>query len=69
MEARFESKGSVLEAEVIQVIRTKSVAGEGTKDNPSRAEVRYWGFDGQLLALSLSDVDFFVSFSSLDLRK
>ncbi len=37
-------------AEVIQVIRTKSLLGEGTKENPVRYIYQYWDFEGNLLA-------------------
>lgn len=37
-------------AEVIQVIRTKSILGEGTKEDPVRYIYQYWDFEGNLLA-------------------
>lgn len=37
-------------AEVIQVIRTKSTLGEGTKEDPARYIYQYWDFEGNLLA-------------------
>jgi len=37
-------------AEVIQVIRTESLKGSGTPEDPFRIVVQYWSFDGKLLA-------------------
>lgn len=37
-------------AEVIQVIRTQSLLGEGTKEDPVRYVYQYWDFKGNLLA-------------------
>lgn len=37
-------------AEVIQVIRTKSLRGEGTQQDLCRIVTQYWDFDGNLLA-------------------
>lgn len=37
-------------AEVIQVIRTKSLRGEGTQQDLCRIVTQYWDFDGTLLA-------------------
>lgn len=41
---KFES------AEVIEVIRTVHVYGNGTPEDPMRAEARYWTLEGDLLA-------------------
>lgn len=69
MEEKFTSKGSTLKAVLMQVIKTTSVVGDGTDQNPNRYETRYWSLEGQLLALSIEDVEFLTSLSSLDLRK
>lgn len=37
-------------AEVMQVIRTKSLLGEGTEKDPVRYIYQYWDFEGNLLA-------------------
>lgn len=37
-------------AEVIQVIRTKENVGDGTEKDPARIVIRYWDFEGNLLA-------------------
>jgi len=37
-------------AEVIQVIRTKENIGDGTVKDPVRIVIRYWDFEGNLLA-------------------
>lgn len=37
-------------AEVIQVIRTKSLRGEGMQQDLCRIVTQYWDFDGNLLA-------------------
>jgi len=37
-------------AKVIQVIVTKSLRGNGTKDDMCRFTTRYWSFNGELLA-------------------
>ncbi len=37
-------------AEVIQVIKTISLLGDGTKEDPVRYTYQYWDFKGNLLA-------------------
>lgn len=37
-------------AQVIEVIRTKSLIGAGTEEDPVRVITQYWSFDGKLLA-------------------
>ena len=37
-------------AQVIQVIKTESLRGEGTEKEPCRIVKQYWSFDGELLA-------------------
>ncbi len=37
-------------AEVIQVIKTISLLGLGTKEDPVRYTYQYWDFEGNLLA-------------------
>lgn len=37
-------------AEIIQVIKTESIIGEGTKKDPVRQIYQYWDFKGNLLA-------------------
>ena len=37
-------------AEVIQVIKTISIIGEGIEKDPVRYIYQYWDFDGNLLA-------------------
>jgi len=37
-------------AKVIQVIRTESLIGIGTKEDPARLIYQYWDFKGNLLA-------------------
>ena len=38
------------EARVVQVIETKSMRGEGTKNDLCRVVTQYWDFEGNLLA-------------------
>ena len=40
----------VKEAQVIQVIETKSVRGLGTEKDPARVVTQYWDLDGKFLA-------------------
>lgn len=42
----------VSKAQVIQVIKTESLRGEGTKEDSCRIVTQYWDFDGNLLAES-----------------
>lgn len=42
-------------AKVIQVIVTESLEGAGTADDPCRTQRRYWGLDGELLAVGIGD--------------
>ena len=37
-------------AQVIQVIKTESIRGEGTQEYLCRVVTKYWDFDGNLLA-------------------
>ena len=37
-------------AEIIQVIKTTSILGEGTEKDPVRYIYQYWDFEGNLLA-------------------
>lgn len=37
-------------AQVIQVIKTESMRGEGTQEDLCRMVTQYWDFDGNLLA-------------------
>lgn len=37
-------------AEVIEVIRTEALIGDGTQDDAKRTRTRYWSKDGELLA-------------------
>lgn len=37
-------------AKVIKVIRTESIIGRGTKEDPVRWIYQYWDFKGKLLA-------------------
>lgn len=37
-------------AQVIQVIKTESMRGEGTQNDLCRIVTQYWDFDGNLLA-------------------
>lgn len=37
-------------AQVIQVIKTISLRGEGTEKDPCRGVIQYWDFDGNFLA-------------------
>lgn len=36
--------------ELIPVIRTESLRGEGTEKDPCRTVIQYWSLDGKLLA-------------------
>lgn len=44
------AKGGTVSAELITVIRTTTVVGDGAEQDPLRHEVKYWSMDGQLLA-------------------
>lgn len=37
-------------AQVVEAIRTKSLIGAGTEEDPVRVITQYWSFDGKLLA-------------------
>lgn len=37
-------------AQVIHVIKTEALRGEGTKEDMCRTVIQYWDFDGNLLA-------------------
>ncbi len=50
-------------AEVMQVIRTKSLLGEGTEKDPVRYIYQYWDFEGNLLASHDTLTDEEVTFS------
>ena len=38
-----------MRAEIVEVIRTETTEGKGTKEDPVRTVVRYWDRDGILL--------------------
>lgn len=42
----------VRKVKVISVIEVKTIAGEGTPDNPTRNITQYWDMDGNLLAVA-----------------
>ena len=50
MSERVEYPKGVEELKIIKVIATKSVVGDGTKENPVRVLHQYWDFKGRLLA-------------------
>jgi hypothetical protein len=37
-------------AQLVNVIKTESLRGVGTKDDPCRIVIQYWSTDGELLA-------------------
>lgn len=37
-------------AQLIKVIKTESLMGEGTEDDPCRTVIQYWSTEGELLA-------------------
>lgn len=39
-------------AKVIKVIKTESLRGEGTEEDPARLVIQYWDFKGNLLCES-----------------
>ena len=41
---------NVQTSRVIEVIRTSSLFGDGTKENPVREIIQYWSLEGKLLA-------------------
>jgi hypothetical protein len=43
-------KDNIRSAEVIQVIKTVSIRGKGTKEDPVREIITYWSLDGEWLA-------------------
>lgn len=45
-------------AKVIQVIRTEALEGRGTGTDPVRTVIRYWDFNGELLAVNDPEVPF-----------
>lgn len=51
---RVEEKGIVARgtdsARVIEVIETKALKGQGTKENPVRIVTQYWDLQGDLLS-------------------
>lgn len=38
-----------MRAEIVEVIKTETVEGKGTTDDPVRNVVRYWDKDGTLI--------------------
>lgn len=42
-------------AKVIQVIVTEALEGRGTENDPCFIQRRYWGLDGELLAIDARD--------------
>lgn len=42
----------VRKVKVITVIEIKTIAGEGTSDDPTRNITQYWDMDGNLLAVA-----------------
>lgn len=42
-----------MKAEVVQVIRTETTEGKGTKESPICRMTRYWTLDGELLSEKL----------------
>ncbi|MBQ8297679.1 MAG: carboxypeptidase [Ruminococcus sp.] len=38
------------QAEVVQVIKTRTIVGTGTENDPVREVVQYWDLDGKLIA-------------------
>ena len=46
-----------MKAEVVQVIRTETVEGTGTKESPICRMTRYWTFEGKLLSEALYGVE------------
>ena len=38
-----------MKLEVIKVVKTENKEGKGTKEDPVRTVVRYWGMDGNLI--------------------
>lgn len=46
-------KTTKMKAEVVQVIRTETTEGKGTKESPICRMTRYWTLDGKLLSEEL----------------
>lgn len=44
-------------ARVVRVIRTEALEGAGTENDPCRMQVRYWSFEGELLAVGVNRND------------
>ncbi len=43
-------KSNVNTVELIEVIKTESVCGKGTEEDPVRVVIEYWSLEGELLA-------------------
>lgn len=41
-------------AKIIQVIVTTAVEGHGTESDPCKLQIKYWGLDGELLAVGVN---------------
>ena len=39
-------------AEVMQVIKTTSIMGDGTEEDPVRLVYQYWDFEGNMIAIN-----------------
>lgn len=39
----------IRKAQIVKVIKTKTSVGNGTKEDPVRTIVQYWGRDGELI--------------------
>ena len=47
------------EAKTVTVIKTVTVVGNGTEENPVRRVVEYWTLDGRLLCSTNDDSDYY----------
>jgi hypothetical protein len=45
----LKNVGGRMKAEMVEVIKTETVEGKGTKEDPVRTVIRYWDKDGTLL--------------------
>lgn len=39
-----------MKAKLVEVIKTETTEGDGTKENPVRTVIRYWDKSGELIA-------------------
>lgn len=58
----------VRKVKVITVIEIKTIAGEGTSDDPTRNITQYWDMDGNLLAVADTEA-YGIDYNKINFRR